>query len=77
MYANLNEAGTLYWVVVAQGEEYPKPLAGQTGAVDLASDTAKLQVSAGMNAPQERQRLHGRGQGRELQCERSGGGKGL
>ena len=50
MYANLNEAGTLYWVVVAQGEEYPKPLAGQTGAVDLASDTAKLQVSAGMNA---------------------------
>lgn len=50
MYANLNEAGTLYWVVVAQGEEYPKPLAGQSGAVDLASDTAKLQVSAGMNA---------------------------
>lgn len=50
LYANLNENGTLYWVVVAQGEEYPKPLAGQTGAVDLASDTAKLQVSAGMNA---------------------------
>lgn len=50
MYANLNEAGTLYWVVVAQGEEYPKPLAGQSGAVDLSSDTAKLQVSAGMNA---------------------------
>ncbi|MGN8969009.1 S-layer homology domain-containing protein [Intestinimonas sp. HCP28S3_D6] len=50
MYANLNEAGTLYWVVVAQGEEYPKPLAGQSGAVDLASDTAKLQASAGMNA---------------------------
>ncbi len=50
LYANLNEAGTLYWVVVAQGEEYPKPLAGQSGAVDLSSDTAKLQVSAGMNA---------------------------
>lgn len=50
MYANLNEAGTLYWVVVKQGEEYPKPLAGQSGAVDLASDTAKLQVAAGMNA---------------------------
>lgn len=50
MYANLNEDGTLYWVVVAQGEEYPKPLAGQSGAVDLSSDTAKLQVSAGMNA---------------------------
>lgn len=50
MYANLNEDGTLYWVVVNQGEEYPKPLAGQSGAVDLASDTAKMQVSAGMNA---------------------------
>ena len=50
LYANLNEAGTLYWVVVNQGEEYPKPLAGQSGAVDLASDTAKLQVMAGMNA---------------------------
>ena len=50
LYANLNEAGTLYWVVVNQGEEYPKPLAGQSGAVDLASDNAKLQVMAGMNA---------------------------
>ena len=50
LYANLNEDGILYWVVVPQGEEYPKPLAGQTGAVDLASDTAKLQVSSGMNA---------------------------
>ena len=50
LYANLNEAGTLYWVVVAQGEEYPKPLAGQSGAVDLSSDNAKLQVMAGMNA---------------------------
>ena len=50
LYANLNEAGTLYWVVVNHGETYPKPLAGQSGAVDLASDTAKLQVMAGMNA---------------------------
>ncbi|MGI5962424.1 MAG: S-layer homology domain-containing protein [Lawsonibacter sp.] len=50
LYANLNEAGTLYWVIVEQGEEYPKPLAGQSGQVDLASDTAKLQVAAGMNA---------------------------
>ena len=48
--ANLNEAGTLYWVVVEQGTEYPKPLAGQSGPVDLSSDTAKMQVSAGMNA---------------------------
>ena len=28
----------------------PKPLAGQSGPVDLSSDTAKMQVSAGMNA---------------------------
>lgn len=50
LYANLNEDGTLYWVVVNHGETYPKPLAGQSGAVDLGSDNAKLQVSAGMNA---------------------------
>lgn len=50
LYANLNEAGTLYWVVVEQGTEYPKPLAGQSSPVDLSSDTAKMQVSAGMNA---------------------------
>lgn len=50
LYANLNEDGTLFWVVVPQGEEYPKPLAGQSGSVDLASDTAKLQVANGMNA---------------------------
>ena len=50
LYANLNEDGTLYWVVVKQGEVYPKPLAGQSGPVDWTSDAAKLQVSAGMNA---------------------------
>ncbi len=50
LYANLNEDGTLYWVVVAQGEEYPKPLAGQSGAVDLSSENAKIQVMNGMNA---------------------------
>lgn len=49
LYANLNEAGTLYWVVVAEGEEYPKPMAGQSGAVDWTSDTAKIQVANGMN----------------------------
>lgn len=50
LYANLNEDGTLYWVIVEEGVTYPKPLAGQSGAVDLTSDEAKLQVSAGMNA---------------------------
>ena len=50
LYANLNEDGTLYWALVREGEEYPKPLAGQSGSVDLSSDTAKLQVMSGMNA---------------------------
>lgn len=50
LYANLNEAGTLYWVIVKEGETYPKPVAGQSGDVDLSSDAAKLQVMAGMNA---------------------------
>ena len=50
LYANLDEAGTLYWVIVKEGTVYPKPLAGQSGEVDLASQEAKLQVMAGMNA---------------------------
>lgn len=49
LYANLNENGTLFWVLVPNGEPYPKPLAGESGAVDLASDTAKIQVANGMN----------------------------
>lgn len=48
--AALNEAGTIYWVAVRQGEDYPKPLAGQTQKPELSSDTAKLQVASGMNA---------------------------
>ena len=52
LYANLNENGTLYWVVVAEGTAYPKPLPGDTSEteVDLTSDNAKLQVSSGMSA---------------------------
>lgn len=49
LYVNLNENGTLYWVVVEHGTIYPKPIQG-SGAVDLTSDEAKLQVMAGMNA---------------------------
>lgn len=49
LYANLNEAGTLYWVVVEHGTTYPKPIQGQ-GVVDLSSPEAKIQVSSGMNA---------------------------
>lgn len=46
----LNENGTIYWVVVKQGEEYPKPMAGQTAKPSLSSEAAKLQVANGMNA---------------------------
>lgn len=47
--AAINEQGTIYWAVVKEGEEYPKPLAGQTVKPALNSDTAKLQVASGMN----------------------------
>ncbi|MCI8477805.1 MAG: S-layer homology domain-containing protein [Oscillospiraceae bacterium] len=45
----VNEPSDLYWVVVKEGEDYPKPLTGQTAKPDLASDAAKLQVENGMN----------------------------
>lgn len=47
--ASLNEKGTVYWAVVKHGDEYPKPLAGQTVKPTLDSETAKLQVTNGMN----------------------------
>jgi len=48
--STINEAGTIYWVAVKEGESYPKPLSGSTGTPLLTSDTAKLQVANGMNA---------------------------
>ncbi|MCI9587683.1 MAG: S-layer homology domain-containing protein [Oscillospiraceae bacterium] len=45
----LNEAGTVYWALVKEGAEYPKPQRGET-EVDLTGDYAKLQVASGMNA---------------------------
>jgi len=50
MAATLDEVGTIYWVAVKEGEEYPKPMNGQTTKPDLTSDAAKLQVANGMNA---------------------------
>lgn len=50
LISSLNENGTIFWVVVKQGEEYPKPMSGQTTKPTLDSDTAKLQVANGMNA---------------------------
>ncbi|MEA4942772.1 MAG: S-layer homology domain-containing protein [Oscillibacter sp.] len=48
--ATLDEVGTIYWVAVKEGEEYPKPMNGQTTKPELTSDAAKLQVANGMNA---------------------------
>ena len=45
----LNEAGTVYWALVKEGAEYPKPQRGET-EVDLTGEYAKLQVASGMNA---------------------------
>lgn len=50
MTAVLSEAGTIYWVAVKEGEEYPKPINGQTTKPELTSEAAKLQVANGMNA---------------------------
>ncbi|MCI2106696.1 MAG: S-layer homology domain-containing protein [Intestinimonas sp.] len=50
MTATLNEAGTVYWVAVKEGDTYPKPLSGQATSPSLDSDAAKLQVANGMNA---------------------------
>lgn len=49
MNASINENGTIYWVAVKEGDEYPKPINGQTIKPSLSSDAAKLQVANGMN----------------------------
>ncbi len=48
--AALDEAGTIYWVAVKEGTEYPKPSANQSSSPALDSEAAKLQVANGMNA---------------------------
>lgn len=48
--AAINEAGTIYWAVVKEGEEYPKPMNGQTTKPELTSEAAKIQVASGLNA---------------------------
>ena len=50
MTAALDEVGTIYWVAVKEGTEYPKPSANQASSPALDSDAAKLQVANGMNA---------------------------
>ncbi len=46
---SLNEAGTVYWAAVKQGESYPKPKPGES-EISLSGDYAKLQVASGLNA---------------------------
>lgn len=48
--ASINEAGTIFWAAVKEGDEYPKPINGQAVQPSLDSDAAKLQVANGMNA---------------------------
>ncbi len=44
--ATINEKGTIYWVIVAEGTKYPvRP--GKTEPEDLDSDFARIQVAAG------------------------------
>ena len=51
MTASINESGTIFWAVVKEGDDYPKPINGQVGgSPSLDSDAAKLQVANGMNA---------------------------
>lgn len=45
----LNEAGTVYWVVVDEGASYPKPKPGQS-EIAPTDDYAKLQVASGLNS---------------------------
>ncbi|WP_369283201.1 S-layer homology domain-containing protein [Oscillibacter sp. GMB15532] len=49
MSAVVDEAATIFWVAVKQGDEYPKPMNGQTTKPSLSSPEAKLQVSSGIN----------------------------
>ena len=45
---SMNEAGTIYWVAVKAGQEYPVPTSGSTEKPSLDSKTAVLQVVNGM-----------------------------
>ena len=46
----VNEEATVYWALVEEGAEYPKPEPGETGTAPLDSLYAKLQVQSGTNA---------------------------
>lgn len=46
----LNEPGTIYWAVVKAGEDFLRPLTGQTTTPLLTDPAAKSQVEAGIGA---------------------------
>ena len=50
--SSIDEDGTLFWVVVKAGAEYPKPLAGSgvSGVLPLTDLAAKIQVANGSGA---------------------------
>ena len=69
LYANLNEAGICDWVVVKEGEEYPKPLAD----IRKGGFEQRQRQTPGVGRyerTQERKGYHDRGEGRLLYRQR-------
>ncbi|MGI6255462.1 MAG: S-layer homology domain-containing protein [Acutalibacter sp.] len=50
LQAMLNENGTIYWAVVAQGDDYPDPIMGATERPALDELAAKVAVATGAGA---------------------------
>ena len=50
LQAMLNENGTIYWALVAQGDEYPDPIMGATERPALDELAAKVAVATGAGA---------------------------
>lgn len=46
----MNEPGTLFWVIVPQGEDFFRPLSGQTTVPEPTDTAAKMQVESGFGA---------------------------
>ena len=72
LYANLNEAGTLYWVVVKEGEEYPQA-PGRTVRKGGFEQRQRQTPGVGRyERTQEREGYHDRGEGCLLHRQRPG-----
>lgn len=53
IYYVLNEPGTLYWAVVLEGDDFFRPLTGQTTTPEPTDTAAKIQVENGVGAVQK------------------------